>query len=245
MKKFTVLFILFITAFSYAQTGSIVGKLTDKEYNNEPLAFANVLLKGTTIGTTSDFDGLYELNNLESGTYTIVVSFVGYETQEIMVTVVTDKVTEVNVPMGASAASLDEVVITTTTKRESETALLMEQKKAVVIKESIGAERLSKIGVSDAATATTKIAGVTKSEGSGDIYIRGLGDRYLSTTMNGLPIPSDDVNNININLSLFSTNMIENVGISKTYTTSSYADQTSGMLILLLKDILRKEPLLV
>jgi outer membrane receptor protein involved in Fe transport len=228
MKKFTVLFILFITAFSYAQTGSIVGKLTDKEYNNEPLAFANVLLKGTTIGTTSDFDGLYELNNLESGTYTIVVSFVGYETQEIMVTVVTDKVTEVNVPMGASAASLDEVVITTTTKRESETALLIEQKKAVVIKESIGAERLSKIGVSDAATATTKIAGVTKSEGSGDIYIRGLGDRYLSTTMNGLPIPSDDVNNKNINLSLFSTNMIENVGISKTYTTSSYADQTSG-----------------
>ena len=241
MKKFTVLFILFITAFSYAQTGSIVGKLTDKEYNNEPLAFANVLLKGTTIGTTSDFDGLYELNNLESGTYTIVVSFVGYETQEIMVTVVTDKVTEVNVPMGASAASLDEVVITTTTKRESETALLIEQKKAVVIKESIGAERLSKIGVSDAATATTKIAGVTKSEGSGDIYIRGLGDRYLSTTMNGLPIPSDDVSNKNINLNLFSTNIIENVGISKTYTTSSYADQTSGNVDITSKGYSKKE----
>ena len=241
MKKFTVLFILFITAFSYAQTGSIVGKLTDKEYNNEPLAFANVLLKGTTIGTTSDFDGLYELNNLESGTYTIVVSFVGYETQEITVTVVTDKVTEVNVPMGASAASLDEVVITTTTKRESETALLIEQKKAVVIKESIGAERLSKIGVSDAATATTKIAGVTKSEGSGDIYIRGLGDRYLSTTMNGLPIPSDDVSNKNINLNLFSTNIIENVGISKTYTTSSYADQTSGNVDITSKGYSKKE----
>jgi len=228
MKKFTVLFVLFITAFTYAQSGSIVGKLTDKEYNNEPLAFANVLIKGTTQGTTSDFDGIYGFSDLEIGDYTLVFSFVGYETQEITVTVVTDKVTEVNVPMGASAASLDEVVITTTTKRESETALLIEQKKAVVIKESIGAERLSKIGVSDAATATTKIAGVTKSEGSGDIYIRGLGDRYLSTTMNGLPIPSDDVNNKNINLNLFSTNIIENVGISKTYTTSSYADQTSG-----------------
>ena len=48
-------------------------------------------------------------------------------------------------------------------------------------------------------TATTKISGVTQSEGSGDIYIRGLGDRYLSTTMNGLPIPSNDVNNKNIN----------------------------------------------
>ncbi|MEL0651554.1 TonB-dependent receptor [Algibacter sp. TI.3.09] len=228
MKKLILVLTLLITAFSFAQTGSIVGKLTDKEYNNEPLAFANVIIKGTTTGTTSDFDGFYALNNLEAKAYTIIVSFVGYETQEIPVTVVAGQELKLDVVMSASAASLDEVVITTTTRRASETALLLEQKKAVVIKESIGAERLSKIGVSDAAVATTKIAGVSKSEGSGDIYIRGLGDRYLSTTMNGLPIPSDDVNNKNINLNLFSTNIIENVGISKTYSTSSYADQTSG-----------------
>ena len=228
MKKLILVLTLLITAFSFAQTGSIVGKLTDKEYNNEPLAFANVIIKGTTTGTTSDFDGFYALNNLEAKAYTIIVSFVGYETQEIPVTVVAGQELKLNVVMSASAASLDEVVITTTTRRASETALLLEQKKAVVIKESIGAERLSKIGVSDAAVATTKIAGVSKSEGSGDIYIRGLGDRYLSTTMNGLPIPSDDVNNKNINLNLFSTNIIENIGISKTYSTSSYADQTSG-----------------
>ncbi|MEC3905914.1 carboxypeptidase-like regulatory domain-containing protein [Tamlana sp. 2201CG12-4] len=229
MKKITFLFILLTTVFTYAQTtGTVVGKLTDKEYNDEPLAFANVLIKGTTKGTTSDFDGLYTFSDLEAGDYTLVYSFVGYETQEIQVTVVAGKVVEINVPMAASAASLDEVVITTTTKRESETALLLEQKKAVVIKESIGAERLSKIGVSDAAAATTKISGVTQSEGSGEIYIRGLGDRYLSTTMNGLAIPSDDVDNKNINLDLFSTQMIENVGISKTYNTNSYADQTSG-----------------
>ncbi|MBJ6366728.1 TonB-dependent receptor [Snuella sedimenti] len=242
MKNITLLLILFVVSLSNAQTtGSVVGKLTDKEYNNEPLAFANVLIKGTTKGTTSDFDGLYSLDNLEAGDYILQFSFVGYETQEISVTIVAGKVTEVNVPMGASAASLDEVVITTTTKRESETALLLEQKKAVIIKESIGAERLSKIGVSDASGATTKISGVTKSEGSGDIYIRGLGDRYLSTTMNGLPIPSDDVNNKNINLNLFSTSMIENVGISKTYATSSYADQSSGNVDITSKSYSKKE----
>ncbi|KAB1070632.1 TonB-dependent receptor plug domain-containing protein [Tamlana haliotis] len=229
MKNLLVLFTIMTTAFAFAQTtGSVKGKLTDKEYNNEPLAFANVLVKGTTTGTTSDFDGLYYFDNMEPGTYTLLYSFVGYQTQEVEVTIVGGKTTDVNVVMSASAASLDEVVITTTTKRESETALLLEQKKAVVIKESIGAERLSKVGVSDAAAATTKISGVTQSEGSGEIYIRGLGDRYLSTTMNGLPIPSDDVNNKNINLNLFSTNVIENVGISKTYDTGSYADQTSG-----------------
>jgi len=229
MKKFILFFILLTSIFSFAQTtGSVVGKLTDKEYNNEPLAFANVLIKGSTKGTTSDIDGLYGFDNLDSGSYTLVFSFVGYETQEINIQVVAGKVTEVNVPMGASSASLDEIVITTTTKRESETALLLEQKKALVIVESIGAKRLNEIGVNDAADATTKISGVTRSEGSGDIYIRGLGDRYLSTSMNGLPIPSDNVNNKNINLDLFSTNIIENVGISKTYATNGYSDQASG-----------------
>ncbi|NMH89173.1 TonB-dependent receptor [Flavivirga algicola] len=242
MKKILVLLAVFTATFSQAQsTGSVVGNLTDKEYNNEPLAFANVLIKGTTKGTTSDFDGHYIFEGLTPGAYTLVFSFVGYETQEINVQIVAGKVTEVNVPMGASAASLDEIVIKTTTKRESETALLLEQKKAAVIKESIGAERLGKIGVSNAATATTKISGVTRSEGTGKIYIRGLGDRYLSTTMNGLPIPSDDVDNKNINLNLFSTNMIENVGISKTYTTSGYADQSSGNVDISSKEYSKKQ----
>ncbi|GAA3645423.1 TonB-dependent receptor [Flavivirga jejuensis] len=242
MKKFIVLLAVFTASFLQAQsTGSVVGKLIDKEYNNEPLAFANVLIKGSTKGTTSDFDGYYRLEGLTPGSYTLIFSFVGYETQETSVQIVAGKATELNVPMAASAASLDEIVITTTTKRESETALLLEQKKAVVIKESIGADRLGKIGVSNAATATTKISGVTKSEGTGEIYIRGLGDRYLSTTMNGLPIPSDDVDNKNINLNLFSTNMIENVGISKTYATSGYADQSSGNVDISSKEYSKKE----
>ena len=58
MKKLIVLISLLSTVFTYAQTGSISGKLLDKEYNNEPLAFANILIKGTSTGTTSDFDGI-------------------------------------------------------------------------------------------------------------------------------------------------------------------------------------------
>ena len=162
MKKNILLILLFTSIFSFAQnTGSIVGKLTDKEYNDEPLAFANVLIKGTIKGTTSDIDGLYGFDNLTPGSFTLIFSFVGYETHEIKVQVLAGKVTEVNVPMGASAASLDEIVITTTTKRESETALLLEQKDAVEIKQAIGAEELSRKGVSDAAGAVAKISGIS------------------------------------------------------------------------------------
>lgn len=228
MKHFLLLLLLFTSAVFNAQTGSVKGKLTDKEYNNEPLAFANVLIKGTTKGTTSDFDGLYEFADLDAGTYTLLFSFVGYQTQEIPVTIVAGEVKIVNVDMIASAASLDEVVITTTTKRESETALLLEQKKAVEIKQSIGAQELSRKGVSDAAGAVAKISGVSKQEGSSNVYVRGLGDRYLNTTMNGLSLPSNNVNKKNINLNLFSSDVIENVGVSKAYSARFYGDFSAG-----------------
>ena len=146
MKQFLTLIALYISAFTFAQTGSVTGTLTDKDYNDEPLAFANVIIKGTTKGTTSDFDGIYILENLEPGEYIIQFSFVGYETQEIPTTIVANETVTLNVSMGPSSAKLDEVVIKTTVKRESETALLLEQKKATTIKESIGSERLSKIG---------------------------------------------------------------------------------------------------
>ena len=229
MKRLILIFALLFTVLTYAQKkGAIVGKLTDKEANNEPLAFANVLIKGTITGTTSDYDGLYALENLDPGTYTLVFSFVGYETQEVNVDVIADKVTEVNVAMGASAAALDEIVITTTTRRESEVALLLEQKKAVEIKQSIGADELSRKGVSDAAAAVAKISGVSKQEGSGNVYVRGLGDRYLNTTFNGLSLPSNDVNKKNIDLNLFSSDVIENISVSKAYSTNFYGDFAAG-----------------
>lgn len=229
MKKLALLFLLLTGAISYSQgTGSMVGKLTDKEYDNEPLAFANVLIKGTTTGTTSDMDGLYSFDNLKVGEYTLLYSFVGYETQEIKVTVLANKVTEVDISMSASAASLTEVVITTTTKRESETALLFEQKKAVEIKQSIGAQELSRKGVGDVATAVTKTTGVSKQEGSNNIYVRGLGDRYNSTSINGLPVTSNDPEKKNIALDLFSTDIVEYISIDKVYSPKISGDFAGG-----------------
>jgi outer membrane receptor protein involved in Fe transport len=218
------------TALAAQNTGSIAGKVTDQEFNNEPLPFANILIKGTTTGTTSDFDGLYQIDRLDPGTYTVVFSYLGYETVELPnIEVVPGKVTEINVPLSATqGVALDEVVVTTVARKDSEVALLIDQKSAILIRESIGSQQLGRIGVTDVATATTKISGVTASEASGDLYVRGLGDRYLSTTLNGLPVPSDDVEKKNIDLGLFPTRVIQNVSIGKTYSVQSSADQASG-----------------
>jgi len=104
----------------------------------------------------------------------------------------------------------------------------LDQKKAIEIKQSFGAGELSRKGVGDAAAAVSKISGVSKQESSSDIYVRGLGDRYQNTTMNGLSLPSTDVNKKNIDLDLFSTDIIENISVSKAYTTSFFGDFAAG-----------------
>ena len=119
--------------------------------------------------------------SINSGSYVLVFNFLGYKSLEVPITVISGETLIVNsILESAEGVALEEVTLKANISKQKETALLLEQREAATIKESIGAERLTKIGVSNAASATTKISGVSRSEESGDIYIRGLGDRYLS-----------------------------------------------------------------
>ncbi len=237
MKQLFVLIILFASTAINAQNGSVAGTLTDKETSGQPLPFANVLIKGTTKGTTSDFDGNYSITNMKPGTYTIEFSFVGYQSVEKANVVVTaGNTTTVNQEMSAGAI-LDEVIVKTTVRKETEAALLLDQKKATTIKQSIGAQELARKGISDAAAAVTKISGISKQEGGGgNVYVRGLGDRYLNTTYNGLSLPANNIEKKNMDLNLFSSDVIQNVGVSKTYAANFYGDFAAGNV-----DIVAKE----
>ncbi|WP_299259756.1 TonB-dependent receptor [uncultured Aquimarina sp.] len=226
MRKFFTVIALFYLGLNFAQeTGSIAGTLLDKETNNQPLPFANILIVGTTLGTSTDFDGKYEMPNVPVGNYTLEFSFTGYQTLRIPdVAVTADKVVVIDTGLGASTAELDEVVIKVQTSREREEALLLEQKAAVTQKTSIGAEELSKKGVGDVASAVAKVTGISKQEGSGNIFVRGLGDRYNITTLNGLPLPSNNPSRKNIQLDIFNTSIVEAIGIDKTYDVRNYGD---------------------
>ena len=229
IKKLALLtFFVAISLTAIAQNGTIQGLVTD-QMSNESLVGATIMLEGTIVGTITDFDGNYILGKITPGTYNIRCSFISYEPITIEnVEIQADQTLEFNFDLSESTLQIEDIQVVAQANRESETMLLLDQKEASGIKESIGSNRLSSLGVSDAASATSKISGVTKNESSGDVYIRGLGDRYLTTTMNGLPIPSDDVEKKNIDLNLFSTDLIKNVGINKTFSVETYADQSSG-----------------
>ena len=239
MKKFLLITFFALSQILVAQDkGKLTGLLTDKEANNEPLPFANVLIKGTSIGTTTDFDGLYSLS-VPAGTHTVEFSFLGYKSIEKTFTITAGETVTINQILSAEeGVALDDVVITTTTSKEKTSALLMEAKKAVSIKTSIGAQELSIKGISDAEGAVTKTAGVSK--GSKNIVVRGLGDRYNSTTLNGLPLPSDDPEYKNISLDFFDTSIIKNIGINKVFTSEISGDVGGANVDIVSKELIKK-----
>lgn len=204
--------------------GTIIDVVTD-----EHVVGASVSLVGTTHGTISDQHGAFLLTGVPSGHYFLQVSYVGYSTIRIENVIVKDGAeTILDVSLKESGEMMDEVVVTTARRRGSDIALLAEQKKASLVIQRIGAQELSRIGVSDAASAVSKMSGISKEEGSTQVYIRGLGDRYVTTSFNGLPLPSNDPELKNIALDLFSTDIIEFVAVDKLYNSKMFGDFGGG-----------------
>jgi hypothetical protein len=127
MKQLITLLLLTFSSLGFAQNmGLIVGKVMDKDLNDEPLVFANVSVKGTTIESTSDTTGLFLLENLADGDYTLVCNFVGYETQELKVHVNSMVPTEVKVSLAPSTISLNELAsIASVAKKEDRTSVAL------------------------------------------------------------------------------------------------------------------------
>ena len=229
--KFNLKFLfitLFICGISLAQNkGTISGVLTDKETNNEALPFANVLIKGTNISTNTEIDGKYSLN-VNPGNYIIIFSFVGYESVEKPVTVKANETTTVSLSLSSGGYTLKDVVVKSTSgSREKETALLLDQKNAVVIKQSIGAQEMSRKGVSDVEDGLTKVTGITKVDGRG-LFIRGLEDRYNNLLVNDLQTPSNSPFKKIIPLDLFPTDIVGVLNIYKTFNPNISGDFAGG-----------------
>lgn len=123
---------------------------------------------------------------------------------------------------------IEGVVIQGTTKKGTEANLISVQKKSVEVIERVGSVQLEKQGVGDVSVAVTKATGSQKQEGSGQIFIRGLGDRNNSTTINGLQVPSNDPLYKNIDLSIIKTDMIDFIGLEKVYNPKLWGDMSGA-----------------
>lgn len=204
--------------------GSIRGTIIDGA-TGEPLIGATVRLEGTSLGALTDLDGNFVINSVPKGVYTVVISFISYKTERIDNAVIeAGQQATLDLTLHPDEEILEEVVVTARANRESENMLLLEQKRALLAVEAIGAMELDRKGISNAEAAVQQVSGISKQEGVKNVFVRGLADRYNSTCLNGFPIPSDDPEYKNISLDIFDTDMIQNIGVSKAFSSGKGGD---------------------
>lgn len=234
MKSKLLFALLFISQIVGASNGTIKGLLQDST-TKEPLAFASVSIKGTTHGVNTDLDGVFTIEAPE-GTQILTFTYVGYTSKDQAIVVKPNETVEVTIDLISESVQLEGVVVQATRSKSREATLLIEQQRSVEMKQHIGSQELSRKGVSDVASAVAKTTGVAKQEGTGTIFVRGLGDRYNSTLFNGLPLASNDPEKKNIDLNIFSTDIVEYIAIDKTYFARNYGDFAGGNIDIMSKN---------
>lgn len=225
----SVLLVLLLPALSFAQKGIIRGTVTDAS-NGEALFGVNVVIEGTSIGAVTDFDGKFQIN-ADPGTYNIQASFVTYRTVTIEGVAVDAGEVKIidNISLAEDVEQLGEVVVTAKAIRSTEAALLAVKRKSPNVLDGISSANFRKIGDSDAASAVKRVPGISV-EGGKYVYIRGLGDRYTKSILNGVDIPGLDPDRNSLQMDLFPTGIIDNIMVTKSFTADLPADFTGGMI---------------
>ena len=222
-KHIILLWIAFVSSSCFAQTTSLNGKVSD---NGEPLPLANVFLKGTKIGTATDIDGLYELNNIQPGEYLLLVTSLGYRPYQNKVRLGAGAKT-INIQLEPSAQSLKETVVTGTLKPVS-------RLESPVPVEVYSPTFLKKNPTASVFDALQNVNGVRPQINcnvcnTGDIHINGLEGPYTLVLIDGMPIVSG-LGTV-YGLTGIPNSLIEQIEIVKGPASSLYGSEAVGGLI--------------
>ncbi len=234
MKNLFLFGLFLIASITFAQQGKIRGTIHDGDVG-EPLFGATVQIKGTTTGSITDFDGKYSID-ADPGTYTIVISYVSFASQEISdVVVKPGQVTVVDTKLKTQAIEGETFTVTAKQARNTEAAISTFKKKSVNLIDGISSKKLQKTGDNNAAQALKRVTGVSI-EGGKNVYVRGLGDRYTKTILNGIAIPGLDPDRNAVQVDIFPTNVVDNLIVYKTFSPDLPGDFTGGMVDIVTKD---------
>ena len=220
-----VLTIYLLTSAAVSQAQVLKGTVSDAA-TGEVLIGASIQLKGTTSGTITDIDGRFELKDLKEGNHRLVISYIFYRTAEIDVEVKAEN-QELNIGLELDGQQLSEVTVIGRKNLESVAALQMERQMSTAAIENIGAREMAVKGISNVEEGVKKITGVSVAS-AGQLIVRGLGDRYSITTLNGLPIASPNPDNKLVPLNLFPSSTVQNITVSKVYNAETYADYSGA-----------------
>ena len=229
MQRLIILLLVILYNNSYSQdlnssTGNIRGFIYEKE-SGEPVIFCNVFLKGTNIGAATDINGMYNMPKIKAGNYTIVATYIGYDTTEINITLQKGKIISQNIEIKKSSVNLNEVKIS------AERAELKTEVKAAAIKiRKQDLEMMPTIGGDpDIAQYMQVIPGVVfTGDQGGQLYIRGGSPIQNKVLLDGMIIYSP-FHSIGL-FSVFDTDIIKNTDVYTGGFSAEYGGRVSSIM---------------
>ena len=212
---------------SWAQTTRVTGVVTDAQ-TGDLLPGATVMIQGTYLGTATNVDGRYLIPKASVGEQTLVVSSVGYRTQEVPVTVTAGEVVTQNVTLSTSATQLEGVMITGL--RKSQIDAINRKKQALNTKEVLTTNDIGRLPDINVAEAAQRVSGVSIETDNGEgrfISIRGIQPALNNVTLNNTNISSTSGGR-ETPLDLLPVEMISSIEVTKAVTPDMEGSAIGG-----------------
>ncbi len=218
--------------------GVVHGVVTDAA-TNDTLLDAQVSVVGGTQKALADVDGRYRLV-LPPGTYELRVFYGGYRANRVQnVTITAGGVQKLDSALAPDKPVEEVTEITVKPDRATSEGLLVARKKSAKMSDSIGAAEMTKSPDRSAADAARRVVGATILGGR-YVYVRGLGDRYTNSLLNGSPLPSPEPDRQAVPLDLFPALVLRDLSIAKTFTPDMPADFAGGSVGIALRELPEK-----
>jgi outer membrane receptor protein involved in Fe transport len=205
------------------ETGRIVGRVVDAN-TGQGIIDAGVQVAGTSLATQTGVDGRFSLARVAVGAVTLQVRRIGFAAKTVTgLAVAAGRTIEQNVSLSPSVAQLGPQVVTASIERGTVNEALDQQRTAVGVVNAVTAEQIAKSPDGDAAQAVQRVSGVTVQDGR-YVFVRGLGERYTTASLNGARVPSPEPEKRVVPLDLFPSGLLQTVTTTKTFTPDQQGD---------------------
>ncbi len=226
------------SAMAAQATGSIRGIVFDKDFGS-PLPGAQVQVVETGQKVQTNDQGNFVCTGVRPGSYTLVVAKDGYVRQvRADLVVAADQLAELRIELAGDFTDMEEFIVQDVLLlgADTEQALLELRLDSAAFLDSISSDLMSRAGAADAAVALRLVAGASVQDGKSAV-IRGLPDRYVSSQMNGVRLPTADEDKRAVELDQFPAEVISSLQVSKTFTPDQQGDASGGAVNVLLKGV--------
>lgn len=236
IRSFLSTLLLTVALSGLAQRGTISGTVRAMEGGSmQPQPFANVVLKGSSTGASTDLDGRFSFQ-ADPGTYTLVTSMIGYGNDERAITVEPGGTLKLDIQLGEGAQEIKAVEVVKQRRTDTESAVIMETRKSMQVVNAISSETISKGQDSDASEVMKRVPGVTVI-GNNYIMIRGLSERYSNVQLHDVSAPSMEPDVRSFAFDIIPSSMIDRMVIYKSPAAELPGEFSGGVIKLYTKSI--------